>query len=122
MDGAPDRLWLIEGERFALRANAHLSDDKARREDGAPGRSVLLAGDGLHTTHLCGAPSEMRGSLHCGTDDETVRSFGRDDDVFAGLRESGSRFARMPTLATIRPVAKMGHPVLWHAKRNAGSP
>jgi len=28
--------------------------------------------------------SEIRGSLHCGTDDETVRSFGRDDDCFLG--------------------------------------
>ncbi|WP_433966124.1 hypothetical protein [Tunturiibacter gelidiferens] len=24
------------------------------------------------------------GSLHCATDDETVRRFGRDDDVFCG--------------------------------------
>jgi hypothetical protein len=28
--------------------------------------------------------SEIRGSLHCGTDDEAVRSFGRDDGWFLG--------------------------------------
>jgi hypothetical protein len=27
---------------------------------------------------------QMRGSLHCATDDETVRRFGRDDDSLVG--------------------------------------
>ena len=64
------------------------------------------------------------GSLHCGTDDEAVRSFGRDDDAFSGLRESGSCFARglwliegrrfalraNAHLSDDQTVAKMGHP------------
>jgi hypothetical protein len=30
---------------------------------------------------------EMRGSLHCAADNETVRRFGRDDDCLAGCGE-----------------------------------
>jgi hypothetical protein len=33
--------------------------------------------------------------------------------ICGGLEENGSRWARMPTLATIETVAKMGHPALW---------
>jgi hypothetical protein len=32
---------------------------------------------------LEGDKSEMRGSLHCAADDETVRRFGRDDVFFS---------------------------------------
>ena len=34
--GHPRRLWLNEGERFALRTNAHLSDDEAVAKMGHP--------------------------------------------------------------------------------------
>jgi hypothetical protein len=59
--------------------------------------------------------SEMRGSLHCATHDETVSSFGRDDGNFGwlGRRRRSASVKAMELLRLRLSRMRLREPSLW---------
>src|SRR6267378_8534017 len=56
---------------------------------------------------------EIRGSLHCATDDETVCCFGRDDDSLGWEEEKGTRVAQEADLLWVAVNSTINQ-TPWH--------
>src|ERR1700733_7218871 len=54
--------------------------------------------------------NEMRGSLHCATDDETVRCFGRDDEFVVAAKKKNGQRQSQPFCGRVRSTERSGFP------------